>query len=348
MKKVWDIAPLAVTLFLCFLYVLSLAATPLMAAPEKNEKPTDNAGLTALGTGGGAGDVALFTPLTETEKEEDTEENSAEVSAPVGEALGSISEVFLSPYGAGVKYGDVYMRNATNLAVDIKNELENGWKKLTYNEKEPLVLIVHTHATECYMEEDRGFYRADDKTRNTDDDKNVTAVGERLKKVLESGGIGVVHDRTHHDNPEYNGSYSRSAKTVNEYLKKYPSIKIVIDLHRDSISGEGNEKLKPTVTVDGQKAAQVMLVMGSQTGTVTDFPNWKQNFRLALQFQQRMEQMYPGLARPMYLVSRIYNQNLTEGSMILEVGTEANTLEEALYSADLAGAALIAMLEDMK
>lgn len=348
MRKVLDTAPLAVTLFLCLYLVFSLAATSLASPSNPIKKPTSNAGLTALGTGGEVGDAAPTFPLKETEKDPPLKEETIEASVSVGDALGRVSEVFLSPYGAAIKYENIYMRNATGVAVDVKNELKTGRKKLTYNEKEPLVLIVHTHATECYMETERGFYTADDKTRNTDNNKNVTAVGERLKKLLEEEGIGVVHDRTHHDNPEYNGSYSRSAKTINEYLKKYPSIKIVIDLHRDSISGEGNEKLKPTVTVDGKKAAQVMLVMGSQTGTVTDFPNWKQNFRLALLFQQKMEQMYPGLARPMYLVSRIYNQNLTEGSMILEVGTEANTLEEALYSADLAGAALVALLEDMK
>ena len=121
-----------------------------------------------------------------------------------------------------------------------------------------------------------------------------------------------------------------------------------MDVHRDSIAMTGKDNCKPTAEIGGKKAAQVMLVMGSETGSVSGFPNWRQNFRLALRFQQTMEAMYPGLARPMVLCSARYNENLTEGSMLLEVGTDSNTFEEAKYSAELAGDALCSLLNTLK
>ncbi|MEE1278302.1 MAG: stage II sporulation protein P, partial [Acutalibacteraceae bacterium] len=173
------------------------------------------------------------------------------------------------------------------------------------------------------------------------------AIGERVAAELKAAGIGVIHDKTLHDYPSYTGSYTQSAKTIKAYLKKYPSIKVVLDVHRDAVNGDGTDKIKLVSEQGGKKAAQVMLVMGSQTGNVTGFPEWKQNFRLAVRFQQKMETMYKGLARPLYFMSRQYNQTLTTGSMLLEVGTEANSMEEALYSGTLAGKALAATLLEL-
>ena len=110
------------------------------------------------------------------------------------------------------------------------------------------------------------------------------------------------------------------------YLKKYPSIKVVIDIHRDSVSAEGG-KSKLVTQINGKKAAQVMLVMGSQGGIVKDYPNWKKNLSLAVKLHQKIEKNYPTLARPILLRNAKYNQNLTTGSILLEVGTEANTME---------------------
>ena len=121
----------------------------------------------------------------------------------------------------------------------------------------------------------------------------------------------------------------------------------MIDLHRDSIAMSGNDKAKPVVTINGKKAAQVMLVVGSQTGTVTGFPNWRSNFRLAARFQQNMEKLYPGLPRQMLFCSRRYNMHLTPGSMLLEIGTDSNTLEEAKYAARLAANALVGLLDSI-
>jgi stage II sporulation protein P len=120
----------------------------------------------------------------------------------------------------------------------------------------------------------------------------------------------------------------------------------VLDLHRDSVSS-GSDKVKLSTEIEGKKAAQVMLVMGSQSGSIKDHPNWQENLKLALKLQQTLEQKYPTLARPLSLMSKKYNQSLTTGSLLIEIGTEANTLEEACYSAELVGEALVTLLNSL-
>jgi len=193
------------------------------------------------------------------------------------------------------------------------------------------------------MTEERDFYTASDQARRTDEKLNMVELGNIVADKLNAAGINTIHDKTMHDYPQYNGSYTRAAKTINSHLKKYPSIKIVLDMHRDAIAS-GSDKIKVTSNINGKKAAQVMLVMGSQSGSVTNFPNWKENLKLAVRFQQTLEVMYPTLARPLSLTSKNYNESLTNGSMLLEMGTDANTIEEVKYSAELVGNALVSLL----
>ncbi len=268
-------------------------------------------------------------------------EESATVSNDSQPAIGKITEQFISPNTANLSHNNVHIKNSTGLNIDLQSELLQPIKFKVEKTTEPQVLIVHTHATECYMSEDRDYYTASDVSRTTDNAANMINIGNIIAERLKVGGFAVLHDTTQHDKDSYSGSYDKAAKTISEYLKKYPSIKIVIDVHRDSISLGDNNKAKPTVEIGGRKAAQVMLCMGSQSGAVTGFPNWKENFRLAARFQQTMEVMYPGLARPMLLMSKKYNEHLTTGSMLLEVGTEANSISEAAYSAELVGNCLI-------
>ena len=155
-----------------------------------------------------------------------------------------------------------------------------------------------------------------------------------------------MHSKTQHDYPEYTGSYSRAAETIRWYLKKYPSIKVVLDLHRDSISDNDTDKAKLVTKINGKKAAQVMLVMGSQTGSVSGHPNWQENLKLAFKLQQNIEKNYPTLARPLMLASKLYNQHLTKGSLLIEFGTDANTLSEAVYSAELVAVAIAQTLKE--
>ncbi len=263
-------------------------------------------------------------------------------------ALGKIVKQTISPYSAKLSYNNVYVKNNSGLTVDLKAELKSGVNIKIKKSSEPEVLILHTHGTECYMTEDRDYYTSTDLTRTDDNTKNVIRIGDIVANKLTEAGIGVIHDTTQHDNPSYNASYSRAAVTITEYLKKYPSIKIVIDIHRDSISLNDTDRVKTVKTINSRDAAQVMLCMGSQSGTVKNFPNWKENFRLAARFHQTIEAMYPGLARPMLLASKNYNESLTTGSMLLEIGTESNLLSEAEYSAELVGNALVSLLNTLR
>ena len=277
--------------------------------------------------------------------------SASEESVPVGSdsemAIGKITEQFISTNSANLSHNNVHIKNSTGLNIDINSELSQPIKFKVQKNSEPQVLIVHTHATESYMKEDRDYYTAADATRTTDNAANMINIGNIIAERLKVGGFSVLHDTTQHDKDSYSGSYDKAEKTITEYLNKYPSIKIVIDVHRDSISLGENNKSKPTVEIDGRKAAQVMLCMGSQSGAVTGFPNWKENFRLAARFQQTMEVMYSGLARPMLLMSKKYNEHLTTGSMLLEVGTDANSISEAAYSAELVGNCLINLLNTL-
>lgn len=348
MKKAKGRAPLILSAFLCIVFFFASAAGNLYATSSDNiftPPPSENSGASPLKD---ATAPFSFDDVAPLEQSSSSLSESLPVSADPSQAVGKISRQFLSPYSAGLKYNNVYIKNSTGLSIDLKAELESGPALRINKGKEPEVLIVHTHATECYMSEARDFYTSSDKTRSSDDNENVVAIGKKMADILSSGGISVLHDTTHHDSPSYNQSYSRAAQTINEYLRQYPSIKIVIDVHRDSVALSGNDKVAPTVKVDGKSAAQVMLIAGSQTGTVTDFENWRENFRLEIRWHQMMEVMYPGLPRTMLFASRRYNMNLTTGSMILEVGTEANSFEEACYSAELAANSLLCLLNTLK
>ena len=172
-------------------------------------------------------------------------------------------------------------------------------------------------------------------------------IGETVAEKLNNAGIKTLHDKTLHDYPNYTGSYSRAAETITSYLKKYPSIKVVLDLHRDAVTADNGDKVKLVTKINGKNAAQVMLVMGSQSGSVTNFPKWRENLKLAVRLQQKLEQKYPTLARPLTLNSKNYNESLTTGSLLLEFGTDVNTLDEAIYSAELVGNALSELLGDI-
>lgn len=287
------------------------------------------------------------TPASEPEESrEEAPEKTVPVAA-VGTAKGKIISEFLSPYNAGNNFGSVYLKNSTGADINIEALLKAKCSFNIEKSNEPQVLIMHTHTTESYILHDSDYYTENDASRSTESDKNMVAVGNVFEKVLREAGIGVIHDTTIHDHPSYTGSYSRSAKTVSSDLAAYPSIKVVIDIHRDAISRDA-DKVKPIAKVGGKSVAQVMLVMGSQTGSVTNHENWQENLKFALKYQEKMEEMYPGLARAMMLNSSKYNQNMTTGSILLEVGSDANTLNEAKAGAELAANALIALFGEMK
>ncbi len=285
------------------------------------------------------------TESVEDSSSKEKETSTKEVSAAA--IKGKIITRYISPYTAPMSYNKVYLKNSTSLDVNLKTLLNQKLKFKIAENSEPQVLIMHTHTTESFMIEDTDYYTEEFRARTTDNSKNMVKIGSIIAEKLNKNGIKTLHNKTKHDYPEYTGSYGRSASTVNSYLKKYPSIKIVLDLHRDSVTTDDG-KAKLVSEIGGKKAAQVMLVMGSQSGSVKDYPNWKENLSLAVKLHQKIEQKYPTLARPILLRSSKYNQNLTTGSLLIEFGTEANTLDEATYSAELVGEALASLLKTIK
>ena len=260
--------------------------------------------------------------------------------------VGKITKEFISPYSANTKYNNVYLNNQSGKSINIKNLLSSYKPNVDIATDKPQVLIMHTHATENYTKSTDGYYRRDDLERTSNVKNNVIGVGNELERVLKEGGISVIHDKTLHDSPSYSGSYNRSYTTVENYLKKYPTIKVVLDIHRDAI-GTTDNLVKPVTQIDGKAAAQVMICVGSNTGEVTYYPNWKKNLSFGLKLQQTLEVLYPGLARALFLAKeRCYNQNLSNGSIIIEFGTNANNFSEAEYSAKLVGNALVTLFKN--
>lgn len=208
---------------------------------------------------------------------------------------------------------------------------------ITPDSAEPQVLIVHTHTTESYEPYQRSYYDADYPFRTRDPECNMTRVGDALAQKLAEHGISVLHDGTIHDFPAYTGAYDRSEVTIRAALEKYPSIKVIIDLHRDAISSADGSRTAPVAEINGRNAAQFMIITGCDDGRFGNMPDYLENFRLACLIQGSAETLYPGLARPILFDYRNYNQHISTGSLLIEVGSHANSLDEAVYSGELLG-----------
>ena len=259
---------------------------------------------------------------------------------------GKISEQMMS---IGKEFIEgVAIKNKSGKNIDISEQLSHKPDIHISDSKEPQVLIMHTHTTEAYMEYDAGYYNAGDGGRSQDNSKTVVAAGVALASTLEANGIRVLHDIAVHDYPKYTGAYDRSLETVQKDLEKYPSIQVVIDLHRDGIMLDDTTRVKPTVTINGRKAAQLMIITGVVSTDELPHPNWQENLRLTLRLQQALHDKYEGLVRPLSIVAMRYNQHLSNGAMLIECGSEANTVDEAVYSAQLLGKTLAEVLNTLK
>ena len=206
--------------------------------------------------------------------------------------------------------------------------------------EEPTVLILHSHATESYEKE--AGYEETSPYRTLDTNYNMVSVGERVAQLLEAGGIRVIHDRTLHDYPSYNDAYGNARQTVADTLAQNPSICLVLDLHRDAAEDASGRQKVSTATVEGNECANLMLVMGSDSGGLS-FPDWERNLALAVKLQAQLEQTYPGLCRPIKVVSGRYNQDLSTGALLIEVGTAGNTHEQALRAAEYLAEGILAL-----
>ena len=213
------------------------------------------------------------------------------------------------------------------------------------NTSRPQILIYHTHATESYVPTTDMEYDAGYAYRSTDTNRNMVAVGKVMADTLNSLGYNTIHDTTLHDYPSYNGSYALSKDTVESYLEKYPSIKIVLDIHRDAVERNG-ALINPVTTINGKKCAQLMIISGCDNGYM-NMPNYPENLKFATNLQNRLAKDRPGLMRPVLFDYRNYNQQLTTGSLLVEVGTHGSTLEQAKNSAEIFARSLADMLDNM-
>lgn len=289
---------------------------------------------------------------TSTESDAETDTDAGEKPYPEEWHVSDQTEIIrttLGPY-SGTKYislpaaGQVANYTELDNSVLLKEAAMRPAFKISVND-EPQVLIMHTHTTESYEPYVRRNFDPTFNYRTTDHEKNVVAVGDVIAEKLEEVGIGVIHCDTVHDYPSYNGAYERSAETVKAILEEYPSIRVVLDIHRDAIGTETSIS-QPIVEINGKEAAQVMIISGCDDGTM-DMPNYMFNFRFACRLQEQMETMYPGLSRPILFDYRRYNQDLTTGSLLIEVGSHGNTLDQALYAGALFGDALAQVLLDL-
>lgn len=220
----------------------------------------------------------------------------------------------------------ISLHNSASDTADIPVLLTQPLKWDLY-ENAPTVLILHTHTTESYT----GDYKKEGAYRTLDQQYNMLRVGQALSDALTGAGIGVIYDETLHDYPSYNGSYAHARENIEAYLAQYPSIRLVIDLHRDAISdGQGNQ-----LAYTKGDVAQLMLVVG------TNHENWTENMALAVKLQARLEQENSGICRPMALRAQRFNQDLCAGMLLIEVGAAGNTLEQALCAIDPLSSAII-------
>lgn len=205
---------------------------------------------------------------------------------------------------------------------------------------EPAVLIYHSHACECYTKEAGQVYAELVNCRTTDPEYNMVAVGAQLASMLEAAGITVIQDRQLHDEPSYNNAYHSSRASVEDYLQQYPSIRLVLDLHRDAATNSDGSRYATAATVDGEAAAQLMFVVGTDyTGSY--HPNWQENLALALKMQVLLERLSPGITRPITLRGSRFNQDMSAGALIIEVGASGNTLSQALQAVPVLAQAII-------
>jgi stage II sporulation protein P len=257
--------------------------------------------------------------------------DSQEVSVFFGESAPPVTAASL-PVFSPQDLDSIDLTNTSGLEPDLEGLLCTSLDWDLFGQ-EPTVLILHTHTTESYTKTSE-TYAETSAYRTLEEGYNMLSIGDLVADKLSQQGIAVIHDRTFHDYPSYNGSYTRARETISGYLDQYPSIRLVLDLHRDA-SGEGRNQMRPVTKVAGKSCAQLMLVLG------TNMDTWQDNLSLALKLQAQLEKLAPGITRPLQLRPQRFNQDLCPGALLIEVGAAGNTHSEALLAADYLAQTLI-------
>ena len=277
-------------------------------------------------------------PVTQPVREES---QPAPVTAGADNGVTAKTLIPTDPSGYTV-CGKVYIRNTTQYTLSNEELLKPFAAELTG--EAPQILILHTHSTEAYAQDSAAPYQESGTARTTDPSYNIIKVGEEITRIFEEMGLSVIHDTNLYDYPDYNGAYERSKAAAAQYLAQYPTLQMVLDVHRDAIETENGSRMAPVCTVNGRQTAQVMIICGCDNGTTVSLPNYRLNLRFAAAWETAMEGLYPGFTRPVLFSYRFYNQDLTPGSLLIEIGGHGNNLNEALYAGQLAAKGLAAAL----
>ena len=290
--------------------VLALALLLRLGGTRENLTEQVGKGLIFLSSGRMVSEtIATVQPAQETE----TVPAATEAAVPVfGQSQESLVQV------SGDWSGDTLALLQAPLHWDLKSQA-------------PTVLILHTHATESY--ENTENYAETSPYRTLDENYNMLSIGDAVAERLEAGGVHVIHDRTLHDYPAYNDAYQNARQTIRSRLEENPSICLVLDLHRDAAEEANGTQKRETVELNGTPSARLMLVMGSDQGSLSH-AQWQKNLSLAVKLQAQLEGSHPGLCRPIQLRASRYNQDLSTGALLVEVGTAGNTRQEALQAAN--------------
>ncbi len=241
---------------------------------------------------------------------------------------------------------NIRIKNSTKKTFDISTLLTEKID-IDIPDKGAVILIVHTHTCESYTPTLKNNYSPSDPNRTENEEYNIVRVGKEMKKDFEAMGVSVIHDTTMHDYPSYSGCYKRSLNTIEQEVKKNPSIRFVLDIHRDALVLNDGQKLRLHTKINEETVAQPMLVVGTgESGLLHE--RWLENFKVALRIQNKFNILYPGFARDIDLTQHRYNQHVTMGSLIIEVGANGNTLEEAINSSKYITKAITEVINDLK
>ena len=274
------------------------------------------------------------TEAPETIPPETVEETKpTEPSEPTEPVLSDALPVFSAGEGSSMK-----VDGNSDLSVDLSALVQQP-RAWDLTDGQPAVLIVHTHGSESYVNQEGYTESAAYRTLNCD--YNMVSIGDRLAEVLEQGGVTVLHDRTLHDYPSYNDAYGNCRNSIRSYLEKYPSIRMVLDVHRDAAEDGNGKQVAFSMQVGEKQAARIMLVVG--TNAYSNHPGWKTNLALAAQLYAQLERQTPGICRSINLRRERFNQDMTDGSLLIEIGASGNTRQEALYAAELLGSSILAI-----
>jgi stage II sporulation protein P len=315
---------------LCALALRFLGSGILLPAANWLMQPKVQSFLIYLETGR----VVRFSPSLE-----ENSNSAGESPAPTEPQTTGVLQEITAPVFSGEDASLLDIRYSCSLRPDLAKLLQRPLE-WDLTGAEPTVLILHTHATESYTKNGEK-YAESSAFRTLDEQYNMLSIGDAVAEVLTRNGIGVIHDRQLHDYPSYNGSYNHARKSIQKYLDQYPSIRLVLDLHRDA-SGDLSNQFRTVANVEGKSSAQLMLVMGTSAAGL-NHPNWEENLALGVKLHAQLEKLAPGIMRPMSLRAQRFNQDMTAGSLLIEVGAAGNSHPEALLAAEILGEAIVCL-----